>query len=115
MTTSASKIGRATIVFEPTELDIDLDRDPELTSGDDYGVVEHSGKIADAYGQLKAILQDVSDDLGNALAARGSDGLSSVAVEFALSFSGEANVWVVKAGGQGSVKATLVWDLKRPT
>ena len=37
----------------------------------------------------------------------------NVSVEFALAFTGAANVWVLKAGGEGSVTATLTWDLDR--
>jgi hypothetical protein len=106
MSTSAANVGRATVVFESASTQVD----PSLLANRGPADVEE-GKVADAYAQLKGILQDVADDFGDALASRAGKGLSSVAVEFALTFSTEANVWVVRAGGQGSVTATLTWDL----
>ena len=56
----------------------------------------------------------MSSDLGESVAQAAAHGLTTVAVEFALAFTGEANVWVLKAGGQGSVKATLTWQIANP-
>lgn len=80
--------------------------------GDEFGTTETSSRLEDAYGSLKRMLQDVSADLGSALAAS-PDGPSSVSLELAFSFTGSAGVWVIKAQGQGSVKATLTWDFDR--
>jgi hypothetical protein len=105
---TTATIGRATVVIEGTDTELD----PGLViEADEYGTQETSSRVKDAYSQLKEILQDVSDDLGRTLAGKGDSGLSSVSVEFALSFTGEANVWVLKTGGQGAVKATLTWEL----
>lgn len=71
--------------------------------------------LGDAYGQLKQLLADVSEDLGSSLAHASKNGPSHVEVEFALTFAAEANVWVVKTTGEGSVKATLTWDLATPS
>jgi hypothetical protein len=101
-----ARIGRSTVLFESTDTVV-----PASVRVDEYGTSETSGKLKDAYVQLKEVLQDVSEDLGHALAQPAGDGPTSVAVEFALAFTGEANVWVLKAGGSGSVKVTLTWEL----
>jgi hypothetical protein len=112
MDPALATIGRSTILFETTQITI-----PESVRAplDEYGTTGTSSKLKNAYTQLKEVLQDVSDDLGRALAERQAGGLTSVTVEFALAFTGEANVWVLKAGGEGSVTATLTWDLSRTT
>ena len=105
-----ARIGRSTVLFEATDTTIPAS---VVAGADEYGTSETSGKLKDAYTQLKEVLQDVSADLGGALAERAGEGLTSVSVEFALAFTGAANVWVLKAGGEGSVTATLTWDLDR--
>ena len=103
-----ARIGRTIVLFETTDTAV-----PEslIPPADEYGTSETSSKLKDAYTQLKELLQDVADDLGRGLAERAADGLSSVSIEFRLAFTAEANVWVLKAGGEGSVTATLTWDL----
>jgi Trypsin-co-occurring domain 1 len=104
-----ARVGRTMVLFETTDTTVP----DSVLEADEYGTSETSSKLKDAYTQLKELLEDVSDDLGRALAERGGDGLSSVSVEFGLAFTGEANVWVLKAGGEGSVTATLTWNLDR--
>ncbi|GGR62881.1 hypothetical protein J2S40_002243 [Nocardioides luteus] len=103
------QIGTSTILIEST------DEDPATGVdgwGDEFGTTETSSRMEDAYGSLKRMLQDVSTDLGGALAAS-ADGPSSVSLELAFSFTTGADVWVIKAQGQGSVKATLTWNFDR--
>lgn len=108
MERTAAQIGTSTILIEST--------DDGLGSGDpgddDFGTTETGTVVEDAYGQLKKVLQNVSADLGGVLGAS-DPGLSSVSVEFAFSFTSGANAWVLKAEGQGSVKATLTWNFDR--
>jgi hypothetical protein len=106
MDATPARIGRSVIYVESTDVPVAA---PER--GGEFGTSKTGSKLEDAYADLKAILQDVSSDLGAAVAQSAAHGLSSVSVEFALSFTGEANVWVLKAGGEGSVKATLTWEL----
>ena len=108
MKNTSAMIGRSTVVFESTDTEVDSSLVLEV---DEYGMQETSSRVEDAYNQLKKLLQDVSADLGGAIAANPS-GLSEVSIEFAVSFTGEGNVWVVKTTGQGAVKATLTWNLK---
>jgi hypothetical protein len=106
-----AKIGRSTIYVESTDTQIPA---TASTQSGEFGTSKTSTKLDDAYAQLKELLQEVSSDLGDAVAQSAAHGLTSVAVEFALAFTGEANVWVLKAGGQGSVKATLTWQIPQP-
>lgn len=103
------QIGTSTILIESSDDGPDGGIDG---FGDEFGTTETSSRLEDAYGSLKRMLQDVSADLGSALAAS-PDGPSSVSLELAFSFTSGADVWVIKAQGQGSVKATLTWDLDR--
>lgn len=103
------QIGTSTILIESSE------GGPVASvggAGDEFGTIETGGRLEDAYGSLKRVLQDVAADLGSALAAS-PDGPSSVSLELAFSFTSGADVWVIKAQGQGSVKATLTWDFDR--
>ncbi|HSY15202.1 MAG TPA: CU044_2847 family protein [Jatrophihabitantaceae bacterium] len=70
--------------------------------------------LIDAYGQLKGVLREIAADLGETFAAPGANRPSSVEVAFGLTFSGEANVWVMKAGGEVSLTVTLTWDRRSP-
>jgi hypothetical protein len=110
MDAARAEIGSSVIYVESTATPLPPSASP---SGGDFGTTQTTTKLEDAYEQLKTLLRDVSSDLGQAVAASAANGLDSVAVEFALSFTGEANVWVLKAGGQGSVKATLTWQLNQ--
>lgn len=106
--TSGARIKGSVVLFETTDSgDIPL---PE--GEDDYGTTETGARqLTDAYQQLKELLGDVSEDLGHSLISRAGHGLTSVSIELQMTFSGEANVWVFKAGGEGAVTATLTWDL----
>ncbi|MFE7224314.1 CU044_2847 family protein [Nocardioides sp. NPDC057577] len=103
------QIGTSTILIESSDDGPGAEVD---WLGDEFGTTETSSRLEDAYGSLKRMLQDVSADLGSALATS-PDGPSSVSLELAFSLTGSAGLWVMKAQGQGSVKATLTWDFDR--
>ncbi len=111
MDAAPTRIGHSIIYVESTDTHIPASA---IEPASEFGTSKTSTKLEDAYTQLKNLLQDVSSDLGDAVAQSAAHGLTSVAVEFALAFTGEANVWVLKAGGQGSVKATLTWQITQP-
>lgn len=111
MDASRARVRNSVIYVESTDTPL-----PESATeaGGEFGTTKTNAKLTDAYAQLKELLQDVSSDLGESVAQAAAHGLTTVAVEFALAFTGEANVWVLKAGGQGSVKATLTWQIANP-
>ena len=100
-------IGSSNVLFEA----VDVAAPSE--AGDVYGTSQtatRAKELMDVYQQLKGVLQDVADDLGQAMANRGPHRPSSVELTFGLAFSAEANAWVFKAGGDVSVSATLKWS-----
>ncbi|HET7477030.1 MAG TPA: CU044_2847 family protein [Dermatophilaceae bacterium] len=86
------------------------------TAGPSAGSDEYGTKptgirddVRDAYGQLKGLIRDISEDLGQALVANREDGPSEVSLELGLTFSSGANVWVLTASGAVSCTVSMTW------
>lgn len=111
MDTVATRIGDTRILIEavPTGPPIE----PAGAPGK-WGTIETSKtpeeRLADSYADLKTTLRDISADLGSAFADRGAGGPSTIEVSFGLTLSANANVWVLRAGGEVSLTVTLTWD-----
>ena len=104
---ATSSVGTSRVVFETTS-------EPVTGAPGESIAAPDEGHLEDAYDELKSLLLNITSDLGTALREQASAGLSKVSVAIALTLGGEADVWVVKATGQGSVTATLEWDFGAP-
>ena len=111
MDTVATRIGDSRILIEAVPTG-----PPLVPAGaqDEWGTVETrkqpAERLTDSYADLKTALRAISDDLGSTFANRGDGGPSTIEVSFGLTLSADANVWVLRAGGEVSLTVTLTWD-----
>jgi hypothetical protein len=111
MDTVATRIGDTRILIETVPTG-----PPLVPAGaqDEWGTIETTKKraerLTDSYTDLKTALREISADLGSTFADRGAGGPSTIEVSFGLTLSADANVWVLRAGGEVSLTVTLGWD-----
>jgi hypothetical protein len=83
---------------------------------DEYGTQQTGirSDLRDAYSQLKDIIVDMAQDMSTTVHARRPDGPSEVSLEFGLSFSGGANMWVLTSSSEVSCKVSMKWTTNSP-
>ncbi|HEY7007350.1 MAG TPA: CU044_2847 family protein [Jatrophihabitantaceae bacterium] len=111
MDTVATRIGDDRILIEAVPTGPPL---VPAAAQDEWGTIETRNKpverLADSYSDLKTALREISADLGSTFASRGDGGPSTIEVSFGLTLSADANVWVLRAGGEVALTVTLTWD-----
>jgi hypothetical protein len=102
-------IGGSQILIEAPEGDLDAALIGE------YGTQETGIRddLRDAYGQLKAVITDLAHDMSASIQARDPNGPSELGIEFGLSFSGGANMWVLTSSSEVSCKVSMTWSSTR--
>lgn len=107
MDVSPASIGESQFLVETTVTPV-----VEPATTDRYGTIQTGIKVdpRDAYTQLKALVRDIADDFGKDLVSDRPGSPSEMTLEFGLTFSNAANVWVMTASGQVSCKIAMKWS-----
>ena len=109
-TATPVELGSSRAYFETINIDV-----AESAVVNPYGTSETASRPRDprdAYAQLRGLLQDVANDLGEVFSVMSGPRPEAVEISFGLVFSSEANAWVFKSAGEVSLNATLTWSIK---
>lgn len=107
------KLGESTILVEAAD-----DNIQSAESGDNHRFVSNSNEVIDAVDQLyeKLVQNEIVENCRVLIGA--FERLKEQAIaptkgsaEFGLQFTGEGNIYLVKASAQASIKITLEWQL----
>jgi hypothetical protein len=67
--------------------------------------------LTDAYSEAKELVKNIAEDFGNGLTAFASaTAPKRISLEFGLTFSAKAGLWIITGEGEASMKITLEWD-----
>jgi hypothetical protein len=106
-----TKIGSAAVLIEMTDEPLEIyGQTQEGRKTQTTGVAD---QLKDSYDKAKTVIKEIAEDIGQQLTILSAGSRpKQVDVEFGLSLSASAGVWVVTGKGECALKVKMSWEFK---